>query len=169
LRRRISRATNATFTAGLVTTIVAANATSFQSTGLAASTTYFYRVRAVNRAGASANSATAGATTQAAGSATTTHVEAITVVTVSAGQGKKRAVTVRDNLGAVVPNAIVSGAFTGSISGAGSATTNASGVAMITTTSAAGGNVNVTFCVSGILHAMLTYNSAANVETCDHN
>jgi poly(hydroxyalkanoate) depolymerase family esterase len=45
-----------------------ANVTSFSNTGLAASTTYFYRVRASNGAGSSANSNEASATTQAASS-----------------------------------------------------------------------------------------------------
>jgi hypothetical protein len=43
----VQRATNATFTTGLVTTPVAANTTTFQATGLAINTTYFFRVRAV--------------------------------------------------------------------------------------------------------------------------
>lgn len=46
-----------------------ANTTSFSNTGLAASTTYFYRVRANNGAGSSPNSNEASATTQAAASA----------------------------------------------------------------------------------------------------
>lgn len=49
----------------LVTT-TAANVTSFNDTGLAASTAYTYRVRATNTNGDSANSNTASATTQAA-------------------------------------------------------------------------------------------------------
>jgi len=44
-----------------------ANATSYSNTGLAASTTYWYRVRASNTAGFSGYSNTANATTQAAG------------------------------------------------------------------------------------------------------
>ena len=45
-------------------TTTAANATGFNNTGLAASTTYYYVVRARNVAGDSANAAEAGATTQ---------------------------------------------------------------------------------------------------------
>ena len=44
-----------------------ANATTFANTGLTASTTYFYRVRATNAVGDSANTNVANATTQAAG------------------------------------------------------------------------------------------------------
>jgi hypothetical protein len=50
---------------------LAANSTSYSDTGLSASTTYYYRVRAANSGGESANTNTASATTQAAGSNTT--------------------------------------------------------------------------------------------------
>jgi subtilisin family serine protease len=52
---------NATFTQ---IASIAANSTSYSDTGLAASTTYYYRVRAFNGAGNSAYSNTASATTQ---------------------------------------------------------------------------------------------------------
>lgn len=61
----VDRATNSTFSAGLVTSSVGANVSSFQATGLSVSTTYFFRVRASNNGGNSANSNTASATTQA--------------------------------------------------------------------------------------------------------
>jgi len=60
----LDRATNSTFTSGLVTTTLSANTTSRSVTGLSAATTYYFRVRALNGAGASAYSGTAGATTQ---------------------------------------------------------------------------------------------------------
>lgn len=46
---------------------VGANVTTYSNTGLAASTTYYYRVRATNTAGDSANSSVASATTLAGG------------------------------------------------------------------------------------------------------
>ncbi|MGZ3769869.1 MAG: fibronectin type III domain-containing protein [Bdellovibrio sp.] len=58
-----SSSSGGTFTA--IATL-AANATSYSNTGLTASTTYYYRVHAVNSGGNSANSNTASATTQAA-------------------------------------------------------------------------------------------------------
>lgn len=59
----IDRATNSSFTNNLVTQSAGANATSFVDAGLKPGTSYFYRVRAVNPAGASANSNTASAAT----------------------------------------------------------------------------------------------------------
>ena len=43
---------------------VGANVTTYSATGLSANTTYYYRVRATNAAGDSANTSTASATTQ---------------------------------------------------------------------------------------------------------
>nr|MBA3484239.1 right-handed parallel beta-helix repeat-containing protein [Pirellulales bacterium] len=59
----IDRATNSAFTTGLVTTPAGVNATSYSATGLAASTEYWFRVRATNAVGDSANSLAANATT----------------------------------------------------------------------------------------------------------
>jgi hypothetical protein len=60
----LERATNSAFTAGLTTVNLGANTASYSATGLAAGTTYWFRVRAVNIGGASANSNVASATTQ---------------------------------------------------------------------------------------------------------
>lgn len=73
----IDRALNSTFTSGQVTSTTGAvggtgGTGTFPSTGLSASTTYFYRVRATNANGDSANSNTASATTQGAGGTTVT-------------------------------------------------------------------------------------------------
>jgi hypothetical protein len=51
---RIERATNSSFTANLVTKATGANSTQFSASALAPNTTYFFRVSAVNAAGASA-------------------------------------------------------------------------------------------------------------------
>ena len=60
---QIDQATSSDFTQGLTTVTVGANVTTYNATGLSASTTYYYRVRATNSYGASANTATASATT----------------------------------------------------------------------------------------------------------
>ena len=62
---QIDQATNSAFTTGL-TTVSVGEVTSYSATGLSASTTYYYRVRATNNIGDSANTATASATTQGA-------------------------------------------------------------------------------------------------------
>lgn len=59
----IDRATNASFTSGLATFTASRNATSFAATGLANDTTYYFRVRATNAVGDSANSSVDSATT----------------------------------------------------------------------------------------------------------
>jgi hypothetical protein len=64
---QIDRATDAGFTQNLVGVTVGANTTRYDATGLAAGTTYYFRVRAVNAAGASDYAAGAAATTPAVG------------------------------------------------------------------------------------------------------
>lgn len=59
----IDRATNSSFTQNLVTNTLSSNTTSYQDTGLAASTTYFYRVRASNLDGNSGYSSVVNYTT----------------------------------------------------------------------------------------------------------
>jgi hypothetical protein len=59
----IDRANDSAFTLNLVTQTAAASATTFSDSGLTPGTTYFYRVRAFNSTGDSANSNTASATT----------------------------------------------------------------------------------------------------------
>jgi hypothetical protein len=63
-------ATNSTFTAGDRTAGLGANATGTSVTGLAAGTTYWFRVRATDAGGASANSNVASATTPTVGAGT---------------------------------------------------------------------------------------------------
>jgi PA14 domain/Glycosyl hydrolase family 10/Fibronectin type III domain len=62
----VDYSTSSTFASGVTTLTTGSNVTSRSVTGLAASTTYYFRVRATNATGDSANSNTANATTQAA-------------------------------------------------------------------------------------------------------
>jgi len=75
-------------------------------------------------------------------------------------------VTILDENGDPVSGAAVSGTFSGDVVGSASADTNTSGTATIkvtvTTTVTSFG-----FCTDNVSHSSLTYNSGANVETCD--
>ena len=97
------------------------------------------------------------------------HVESIVCGTVSGTQGKKygrASVTIYDNCGDPVSGASVTGAFTGSFNETLSAATDASGVAVLTTTAQAK-LPHFTFCVDDVSHATLAYAPADNIETCD--
>ena len=80
---QIDQATNSTFTTGLTTVSVGAGVTTYSASGLSSSTTYYYRVRATNATGNSANTSTASATTQ--GGLPTTP-SGLTATAASAGQ-----------------------------------------------------------------------------------
>ena len=123
---------------------------------------------AYNAGGDSAYSNEASATTQAGGGGTM-HIDsiAVTIVYVNPVSNKARAtVVVKDNLGAAVSGATVTGAFSGGVTGTASAVTDASGTAVLDSASKKG-LTSATFCVSNVTHSSLTYDSGANVETCD--
>ncbi len=146
---------------------VAANSNAFNNTGLAASTTYYYVVRAVNSGGSSAFSNEASATTQNPPALTAVHVSSITMSWVASGSKFKAQaiVNVKDANGANVADATVTGNFTGSINNSGlSGVSNTSGNATVASTSTIR-NGTVTFTVTGITGANMTYDSAANVVT----
>lgn len=95
------RKTGAGGTYALVGT-TAANATSYPSTGLAASTTYYYKVRATDGSSTSAYSAEVSATTPAA-PACTAAPTAPSGITVTAVSFQKMKVTWADNAGTTNP------------------------------------------------------------------
>ena len=90
-----------------------ANQTSTSDTGLAASTTYYYRVLAGNGDGESAYSNVASTTTlSAGGDPSAVDVASVAVSTVNAGKGNKQGravVSIVDDLGNPVSGALVDG------------------------------------------------------------
>jgi PKD repeat protein len=132
-------------------------------------TTYYYVVTALDTSNnESADSAEVNATPQGGGgTATTLHVAGITVTTVSAGKGKKRAqgqVSIRDDLGNAVEGVVVTASFTGSFNESGTATTDSNGNALITSINTAKGGVNFSLCVDDVT-AGLSYASGDIVES----
>jgi hypothetical protein len=130
-----------------------ANAISYSDSGLAASTTYYYQVRATNANGASAYSNIASATTQSGGVATALVVDSVIVSTVNVDKGQKAGravVVVTDNNGSPVAGALVEGTFTGTYNEAASGTTGADGSTTIDTTTTAKKGISFTFCVDNI-------------------
>jgi len=99
----------------------------------------------------------------------TIHVDSITCSKLKSGnKWKGRAVVViKDYTGAPVSGATVTGTFTGSYSQTLSGTTAANGSVTLTTTAAVTGTVTFNFCVTNVTKASFTYDSGANVETCD--
>ena len=59
----VDRASDSAFSTNLITSAVGANVTTFNATGLTSASTYYFRVRAYNISGPSANSASTSATT----------------------------------------------------------------------------------------------------------
>jgi beta-glucanase (GH16 family) len=163
---RVERSTDGSNFTQITTT--AANATSYADTGLAASTTYFYRVLAFNGSGDSSYSNTTQATT-AGGMATTMHVQSIIEGSQSAGQGNKNGtatVTLVDNLGNAVGSATVSGTFSGDFNESAAGVTGAGGTVTLVTSGAKKGTLTFTFCVDAVSHGTLTYDPGANQQTC---
>lgn len=75
-------------------------------------------------------------------------------------------VTIVDEYDNPVEGANISGTFSGDVNGSGSGTTGADGEATIKITKQ--GTISTfTFCVDNVTHSSYTYDSAANVETCD--
>jgi FtsP/CotA-like multicopper oxidase with cupredoxin domain len=139
---------------------VNAGVTTYQDTGLAASTTYSYRVSAYNGSGNSAWSNVASATTQGGGVPTSVEVGSIAVETAGLGGGQKvgvATVVVVDDLGNPVSGAVVTGDFTGTIIELGlvSGPTDATGTTVLQTVGTAKGKVRLKFCVNSITHPTL--------------
>jgi hypothetical protein len=97
------------------------------------------------------------------------HVDSITCSKVSSkGKYKGKAVVViKDASGNPVSGATVTGTFTGTYSQTLSGTTDATGTVTLTTSTSVSGTVTFNFCVTNVTKTSATYDSGANVETCD--
>jgi len=149
---------------------VSTDVTSYSDSGLAAGSTWHYRVRAVNASGSSAYSNEASATTQSGGIGTSVQVRSITVTAPGAGRGFKKGratVVVEDDLGGLVANAIVYGEFSGDITDVGlSGNTASDGSTVIDSNATVKGKLkNLTFCVTSITHTSLA--DYTGFEVCD--
>jgi hypothetical protein len=136
----------------------AANVTDYSDTGLAAETTYDYRVLAFNANGNNGYSNIFSETTKPDGQGTSLQVGSVSLSTINLGRGLKRGradVVVVDDFGTPISGAVVTGDFTGDLneSGAtGNATTDGNGSTTIFTTESAKPLNTLTFCVTSITH-----------------
>jgi hypothetical protein len=97
------------------------------------------------------------------------HVQKLLVSTqaVSSGWKQGRAdVTVVDEHGNPVVGALVTGVFSGGLNQSASAVTGVNGVAVLTTFQTAKGTFSLTFCVTDVTKAGLTYLPSQNVQSC---
>jgi hypothetical protein len=149
----------------------AANATGYSDSALAASTTYTYRVQAVNAAVnlSSAYSNTASATTftdqQPPPADTSMHVAALTPASTTNGKnGWKATVTIAiTNNNGPVANATVTASWSNGYSGSDSCVTNTSGTCSVATGRIATSVPSAVLTVSNVTHATLLYQPASNV------
>jgi len=96
------------------------------------------------------------------------HVHAVDLSMKVAGPNHtcKATVTIVDENNNPVEGATVTGTFSGDVSGTETGTTDATGVAVITK-KVRETVTTFTFCVDNVTHSSYTYDSGANVETCD--
>ena len=127
-------------------------------------------MRATNGAGNSVYSNTATATTGPVTAGTCLTVASLVVTTDGVGKGQKvgRAdILVEDENGNAIEGALVTGDFSGTFAEQGvSSTTDANGLAIVTTSASAKGKVNVTFCVTSVV--LSGYNSFTGPQ-CGNN
>jgi hypothetical protein len=161
---RIERCQNAGCTNFSQIAELGSNVTTFGDSGLAASTTYAYRARAFNAAGTSAYSNVAEGTTQAPPAAINSHVGDLDRSSTSQGSTWTANVTVsvHDTNHAPVANATISGSWSGGATGSATCTTNGSGQCTVSRGSIRKNRGSVTFSVTAVTHASLTYVASAN-------
>jgi FtsP/CotA-like multicopper oxidase with cupredoxin domain len=143
---------------------VLTDVTSYQDSGLAPNSTWYYRVRATNADGSSGYTNVASATTDTGGTATTMFIDTISVSAPGAGGGLRKGsatVVIVDDIGGLVEGAVVTGDFRMEIDQSGlSGSTDADGSVTIesTVTTTSKGKVNnLEFCVTSVTKEGLTY------------
>jgi hypothetical protein len=153
---------NSTWTA---VTTVGQNVTSYSNTGLTAGTLYYYRVRATNASGDSANSNVASATTSAAAqSSVTMHVGAITSTkaTSKTGWTATATITMHKSSDALLASATVTGTWSNGATGTTTCKTSTKGVCSISKSGNATTTASVTFTVTNVTLSGYTYDAVSN-------
>ena len=118
---------------------------------------------------ATTTSSNVGVTGQASGDPVSVHVASIVTGTIDAGKGSKfgsASVTILDNQGSPILNAMVTGTFSGTFNEQVSAATNSNGVANLQTQNSAKGGVTINICVDNVQNTTLPYDATENVITC---
>jgi hypothetical protein len=138
---------------------VGANVRSYASTGLAANTKYYYRVRAVNGAGESGYTNTASATTPAAPAIHVGDLDGTRSMSKRTWSAKVT-ITVHDAAHQPVSGAVVNGTWTPG--GSGSCTTSGKGTCTVSASGMSLGTPDVTFSVGSVGKAGSTYQPSAN-------
>ena len=159
-------------TSGGPYTLIASPITnSYASTGLSASTTYYYVASAVDAAGNEGARSVEAAGATSAAPINKMHVHSITVTLRRDGNYTRAqaVMTILDANGAPVAGAFVSGHWSGATSDTDSGTTNTSG--QLTEQSnrvrRPPTGTTYTFTVDNVVRSGWTYDAAANVETSD--
>ena len=109
-------------------------------------------------------------TSGSTGTPTSMSISSVTTGTSGAGRGAKYAtatVQITDDLGNPVSNVTVTGNFSGTIvENNVTGQTDGSGSVTLTTSSAASGKLDVSFCVSSLSHASLSYDGSSGIGLC---
>ncbi len=160
----VEYSTSGTFTTIVNTISVGSNVTSQAVSGLTTNTTYYFRVRAVNAVGASANSNTVSATPMVPVQIQA-HVESATAGKYSVKNNwfATLQVVIKDGFGAVVPNATVTLSWSGGASGTFSASTNSSGQVTLSTSSLNKNVAYVDLSVTNITGTNIIYAPGSNI------
>jgi len=163
------RVYRSTASGGPYTLIASPAANSYSDTGLAAATTYYYVVSAVDTSGNEGlKSAEASGTTSEANKM---HVQSITMALKKTGlyTYALATITIVDACGNPVAGATVSGQWSGATSDRDTGTTNGSGQVTVQSNGVrrAPSGTTFTFTVNNVTLSGWVYDSAANVETSD--